>query len=86
MRIEIVGDGHVFEGTPTEIVAQMQGLAFAAQHLSLRDYIDWNVANIERGFGVKLVVTGDTDDERAASFLEQMMERGYTREDLTRSV
>lgn len=79
MRIEIVGDGHVFEGTATQILAQMQSLAFAAQDLSLRDYIDWNVANIERGFDVKLVVSGETDDERAASFLEQMMDRGYAR-------
>ena len=77
MRIEIVGDGHVFEGTATQILAQMQSLAFAAQDLSLREYIDWNVANIERGFDVKLVVTGEKDDERAASFLEQMVARGY---------
>ncbi len=79
MRIEIVGDGHVFEGTAKQILAQMQSLAFAAQHLSLREYIDWNVANIERGFDVKLVVSGETDDERAAAFLAQMMERGYAR-------
>ena len=79
MRIEIVGDGHVFQGTPKQILAQMQSLAFAAQHLSLRDYIDWNVSNIARGFEVKLEITGDTDEEMAASFLDEMIGRGYAR-------
>jgi hypothetical protein len=79
MRIEVVGDGHVFEGTAKQIVAQMHSLAFAAQHLSLREYIDWNIQNVERAFEIKLVVSGDTDEERAASFLEQMVEGGYAR-------
>jgi hypothetical protein len=80
MRIEIVGDGHIFQGTAKQIVAQMHSLAFAAQHLSLREYIDWNVAKIERGFEVKLTVTGETDEERAKSFLDEMIGRGYARE------
>ena len=79
MRIEVVGDGHVFEGTPKQILTQMQSLAFAAQHLSLRDYIDWNVSNIARGFEVTFKITGETDEDRAASFLDEMIARGYAR-------
>jgi hypothetical protein len=79
MRIEVVGDGHVFQGTAKQIVAQMHSLAFGAQHLSLREYIDWNVANIARGFHVEIRVEGESDDERAASFLAAMMEKGYAR-------
>jgi hypothetical protein len=79
MQIEIVGDGHIFTGTPKQILAQMQSLAFAAQHLSLGEYIDWNVANIERGFSVKLNVTGDSVEERAQAFLGEMIEKGMAR-------
>jgi hypothetical protein len=79
MRIEIVGDGHIFSGTPKQILAQMQSLAFAAQHLSLAEYIDWNIASIERGFSVKLDVRGETVDERAEAFLGEMMEKGMAR-------
>jgi len=79
MRIELVEMGHRFQGTPRQILMQMKSLAFAAQGLSLGAYIDWNVENMRRGFNVDIQVTGETDDERAASFLEQMLGRGYAR-------
>jgi hypothetical protein len=79
MRIEVVGEGHIFQGTAKQIVAQMHSLAFGAQHLSLREYIDWNVANIGRGVSVEILVTGETDEERAGSFLGAMIEHGYAR-------
>jgi hypothetical protein len=49
MRIEVVGDGHVFEGAPKQILMQMKSLAFGAEHQTLGEYIEDNVANIRRG-------------------------------------
>jgi hypothetical protein len=37
MRIEVVGDGHVFQGTPKQILTQMKSLAFGAEHQTLRE-------------------------------------------------
>jgi hypothetical protein len=79
MRIEVVGDGHVFAGTPKQILMQMKSLAFGAEHQTLREYIEGNVANIARGFGITFKLTGETDEELAESFLNQMLEGGYAR-------
>jgi hypothetical protein len=79
MRIEVVGDGHVFDGTPKQILMQMKSLAFGAEHMTLREYIEGNVANIKRGFGIEFKLTGETDEELAASFLQQMQDGGHAR-------
>jgi hypothetical protein len=69
----------VFQGTPQQILMQMKSLAFGAEHMSMREYIEGNVANIARGFGITFKLTGETDEELAESFLEQMLEGGYAR-------
>ena len=79
MRIEIVGEGQRLSGTPRQILMQMKSLAFGAEHMSMREYIEGNVANIARGFGITFKLTGETDEELAESFLEQMLEGGYAR-------
>jgi hypothetical protein len=45
----------------------------------LREYIEGNVANIARGFGIAFKLTGETDEELAESFLQQMLDGGYAR-------
>jgi hypothetical protein len=79
MRIEVVGDGKIFQGTPKQILMQMKSLAFGGEHQTLREYIDGNIANIRRGLGIELEPSGDTDEELAESFLEQMLEGGHAR-------
>ncbi len=79
MRIEVVGGGHVFQGTPKQILMQMKSLARGAQHMTLREYIEGNVANLARGDGVAFEPTGDTDDELADAFLQHMLDGGYAR-------
>jgi hypothetical protein len=79
MRIEVVGDGHVFSGTPKQILMQMKSLAFGAEDQTLREYIEDNIANIRRGFGIEFKLTGDTDEELASSFLQQMLDGGHAR-------
>ena len=46
---------------------------------TLREYIEDNIANIRRGFGIEFKLTGDTDEELASSFLQQMLDGGYAR-------
>ena len=79
MRIEVVGDGHVFQGTPQQILMQMKSLAFGAENMSMREYIEGNVANIARGVGITFKLTGETDEDLAVSFLKQMLDGGYAR-------
>jgi hypothetical protein len=79
MKIEVVGDGRIFAGTPAQIIMQMKSLAVGAKHMTMREYIEGNVANIARGSGIELTLAGDTDDELAASFLQQMLDGGYAR-------
>jgi hypothetical protein len=58
---------------------QMKSLAFGAEHMTMREYIEGNVANIARGFGITFKLTGETDEELAESFLNQMLEGKYAR-------
>ena len=43
MRIRMMSDGRVFQGTPKQIVEAMQYIAFGQEHRSLGEYIDWLV-------------------------------------------
>ncbi|NUO50454.1 MAG: hypothetical protein HOV80_16490 [Polyangiaceae bacterium] len=72
-------DGRVFQGTARQIVRAMQDLAFAAQDFTMPDYIDWVVANARKFEDVELDVKGESDDERAASLIEEMIRTGLTR-------
>jgi hypothetical protein len=44
-------------------------ISFGAEHMTLREYIEGNVANIARGFGIEFKLTAETDEELAESFL-----------------
>ena len=75
MRIQM-NDGRVLEGTPVQIVGEMQYLAFGQEGKTLAEYIDWTVAQLERFTGVKLAVEGASDEEKAASLVRGMLEGG----------
>jgi hypothetical protein len=57
----------------------MKSLAFGAEHQTQREYIEDNVANIKRGFGIEFRLVGETDEELAESFLQQMLDGGHAR-------
>jgi hypothetical protein len=67
----VMRDDRVFEGTPLQIVRQMQSLAFGAP-ASLSDYLAWVAANARKVDGVELAIRGDTDEELAATFVAEM--------------
>lgn len=76
MRIRMTGDGRVFQGTPKQIVEAMQYIAFGQEHRTLGEYIDWAVGQLERLQSITLEVRGDTDEEKAASLVEAMLDAG----------
>ena len=76
MRIRIHADQRIYSGTPTEVVQQMHEQAFAAQHLSLSDYVDWAAGMAREMLGIHLQITGDTAELKAASLVQAMLEQG----------
>ncbi len=79
MRIQM-NDGRVLEGTPVQIVGEMQYLAFGQEGKTLGEYVDWVVAQLERLGGARLAVTGKTDEEKAGSLVQEMLGAGLATE------
>ena len=63
MRIRLMSDGRVLEGTAKQIVEAMQ-------------YIDWLTDQVERLEQTALRVEGETDEEKAASLVQAMLGAG----------
>lgn len=76
MRIRMLNDGRVFQGTPKQIVEAMQYIAFGQENRTLGEYIDWLVDQVERLESTSLRVEGDTDEEKAASLVRAMVGSG----------
>ena len=72
-------DDRVLEGTALQIVRAMQKIAFGVENLTLPKYVEWVAANALKFEGVALTVTGETDDELAASLVEELIRAGLTR-------
>jgi len=79
MRIQM-NDGRVLEGTPVQIVGEMQYLAFGQEGKALGEYVDWAVGQLERLSGVKLPVEGASDEEKAGSLVRAMLDTGLATE------
>ena len=71
-------DDREFQCTPRQIVRAMQDIAFGVEDFTLPKYIEWVVANAQRFEGIKLNVSGETDDELAASLVDEMIRAGLT--------
>ena len=69
-------DDRVFQGTPRQIVRAMQDIAFGVDDFALPQYVEWVAANALKFEGVELAVKGDTEDEIAASLVEEMIRTG----------
>lgn len=75
----LMNDDRCFEGTPLQIVRAMQAIAFGVQDLAVPDYIEWVADNVLKFDGVALTLTGVTDAERAAAFVDEMIRTGLAR-------
>jgi len=76
MTIVIRADGRRFSGTPLQIVQQMQSVAFGQDDVTLPEYIERSVRLVDVMEGVSLKVTGESDEQLAASFLDEMVKAG----------
>jgi hypothetical protein len=72
MRIRM-DDGREFEGTPTQIVQQMQSIAFGRDNDTLSDYIDWVKRQTQELMGIELQIKGATAAEKATSLIDEML-------------
>ena len=69
-------DGRVFQGTALQIVKAMQDIAFGVDDFTVPQYIEWVVANARKFEEVELDVKGETDEELAASLVDEMVRAG----------
>jgi aromatic ring-cleaving dioxygenase len=76
MRIRIVSDGRVFDGSPTQIIKQMQQIAFGKEQFTLAEYIDWLVEQTARFEGITLNVTGETEADKAQALVAELIRHG----------
>ena len=76
MRIRMMADGRVLEGTAKQIAEAMHALAFGQENRTLLEYVDWAVDQARRMNEIDMQVEGDTDDEKAKSLLRAMLEAG----------
>ena len=76
MRIRMMADGRVLEGTAKQIAEAMHALALGQDNRSLSEYIDWAVDQARRMNEIDMQVEGDTDDEKAKSLVHAMLEAG----------
>ncbi len=74
----VMRDGRVFRGTAVQIVKAMQDIAFGVEQFTLPEYIDWVVQNAAKFEEVELKVKGETDEEKAASLVAEMLRTGLT--------
>jgi hypothetical protein len=75
----VMRDGRVFQGTSLQIVKAMQDIAFGVEDFTVPKYVEWVVANARKFEDVDLDVKGATDEERAASLVDEMLRTGLTR-------
>ena len=76
MRIRMMADGRVLEGTAKQIAEAMHALAFGQENRTLPEYIDWAVDQARRMNEIDMQVERDTDDEKAKSLVRAMLEAG----------
>lgn len=72
MRIRMMADGRVLEGTAKQIAEAMHALAFGQGNRTLSEYIDWAVDQARRMNEIDLEVTGTTDDDKASALVRAM--------------
>jgi hypothetical protein len=78
--IEIINDDTVFIGTATEIVEQMRQQAYFERGIPLLDYLNRLPEFIKAYSGTDINLSGETLDERALSFIKELVKAGYFKE------
>ena len=79
-KFEIINDDTVFIGSPVEIMEQMRRQAYFERGVPLLDYLNRLPEFIKAFSGADITITGDTLEERAASFIRELVKAGYFKE------
>ena len=69
----------LYTGTPLEIVLAMKRTSSFGERTPLEQYITFHRDRIQRLYSVEIVVTGETQAEQAAGFLEALLTLGVVR-------
>jgi len=78
--IEIVNDDTVFIGEAVEIVEQMRKQAYFERGIPLLDYLNRLPEFIKAFSGNEIIITGETLEDRADSFIKELVKAGYFKE------
>lgn len=66
-------DEKIYEGEPVEILHQMKNDCFHADDFkNIEEYMSWVCRNVWRFAGKGIIIEGDTQEERALGFLEEL--------------
>ena len=75
-------DGESFEArTSLGIVEKMKGASMFTEFKTAEAYVEMVVRNAWQFFGVGLIVTGKTENERARSLLKELSRTGLARKE-----
>ena len=77
---EIVNDDTVFVGTAAEIVLDMREQAYFERGTPAEFYLDQLVNFIKMFAGETITISGETFDEKAESFIQELLRIGYFKE------
>ena len=77
---EIVNDDTVFVGTAAEIVLEMREQAYFERGTPAEFYLDQLVVFIKMFAVETITLSGETFDEKAESFIQELLRIGYFKE------
>ena len=77
---EIVNEDTVFVGTATEIVLEMRAQAYFERGTPAEFYLDQLVHFIKMFAGETITISGATFEEKAESFIQELLRIGYFKE------
>ena len=80
IKHEIINEDTVFVGTSVEIVLQMREQAYFERGTPAEFYLDQLVNFIKMFAGETITLAGDTLEEKAESFIQELIRIGYFKE------
>jgi len=77
---ELVNEDTVFVGTAAEIILDMREQAYFERGTQLEFYLDQLVVFINTSAGETIILSGATFEEKAESFIQEILRIGYFKE------
>jgi len=77
---ELVNEDTVFVGTAAEIILDMREQAYFERGTQPEFYLDQLVVFINKSAGETIKLSGETYEEKAESFIQEILDIGYFKE------